>query len=306
MQQTSDWQRVLRWGFGILWVVDGLLKLQPGMFTSNLVINVLGANATDNQPRWLYHLMIGGANVWHGGLPWTTIAMALWEMAIGVGIIRLTGRKLSTLLWLTLAWCLVVWVMAEGMGGVLSGNPTFPGDAPGSTPFYAVGVLLLLYPHWLKPTFYRWAGAFWGVAALVQCLPANWSASNLAGIFGNVTMNGFEPTWVDRLNNAFILLGFHHPVAINLIFIVVMAVLAVGYGMGRIKGPIWILTIVWLALLWAIPQAFGTLFTGTGTDLGNEFPLVLLLWAARWPLAHRVSPGQAPSRGVTTRTDTAH
>ncbi|MCL5115544.1 MAG: hypothetical protein M1272_00100 [Firmicutes bacterium] len=288
--ESMAWTRVLRWGFGLLWIIDGLLKLQPAMFTGNLISNVVGANATDNQPNWLYHLMIGGANVWHAGLPYTTIAMALFEMALGVGLIALRGRALRLTLWTVIAWSVVVWVMAEGMGGVLTGSPAFPGDSPGSTPFYVMGALLLLYPHWVTPRFHRWAGAFWGAAALVQCLPYNWTASNLAGIFGNVTMNGSEPAWVDRLNNAFIVLGFHHPVSINAILVLVMAVLAIGYGTGRIQGPIWTLTILWLVFLWAVPQAFGTLFTGTGTDLGNEFPLILLLWVAK-DVLHRQPAG---------------
>lgn len=295
----TRWPRVFQLGFGILWMIDGLLKLQPGMFTPNLISNVVGANATDNQPAWLYHLMIGGANLWHAGLPYTTIAMALFEMVLGVGLMTLSGSKLRLVLWAVVAWCLIVWVMAEGMGGVLSGNPNFPGDSPGSTPFYAIGAILLLYPHWVKPTFHRWAGVFWSIATVVQLLPYNWNAANLAGVFGNVTMNGYEPVWVDRLNNAFIVLGFHHPIVINIVFVVVMAMLAIGYGSGRIDGPIWWLTIIWLVVLWAIPQAFGTLFTGTGTDLGNEFPLILLLWASK-----SVSSSQDTSGRVSTLSDT--
>lgn len=295
----TRWPQVLQRGFGILWIINGLLKLQPGMFTPNLISNVVGANATDNQPAWLYHLMIAGANVWHAGLPFTTIAMALFEMALGIGLMALSGQKRRVLLWVMIVWCLIVWVMAEGMGGVLSGTPTFPGDSPGSTPFYAVGAILLLYPHWVKPTFYRWAGAFWGIAAMVQLLPYNWNASTLAGVFGNVTMNGFEPVWVDRLNNTFIMLGFHHPLVINILLVMVMALLAIGYGSGRIGGPIWWMTILWLAFLWAIPQAFGTIFTGTGTDLGNEFPLVLLLWAAKSVSASGVSSHRINDRSST-------
>ncbi len=296
-QATQTWYRVLKWGFGILWIVAGLLKLQPGMFTSALAINVLGPNALNNQPKWLYTVMLHGAHLWYVGLPVTTALLAMWEIALGVALIASRGQWFRITLWLVVAWCLVVWIMAEGMGGILTGSPAFPEGSPGSTPFYAVGAILLLYPSWVRPTFHRWAGGFWAVAALVQALPYNWSASQVGGIFGDVSMNGAEPAALDRLNNVFITMGYHAPVMVNLVMVIVMAVLAWGYWTGKIPGPIWWLTIAWLAFLWVIPQAMATLFTGTGTDLGNAFPLALLLWAAKYMISRSsVTSNPLPSR----------
>lgn len=115
--------------------------------------------------------MFHGAHLWYVGLPTTTILLAVWEMALGVSLMTTRGRWFRVTLWLIVAWCAVVWVMGEGMGGILTGSPVFPEDAPGSTPFYAAGALLLLCPSLVRPTLHRWAGAFWGVAALVQSLP---------------------------------------------------------------------------------------------------------------------------------------
>ncbi len=281
-QAAQVWQRALRWGFGILWIVDGLLKLQPKMFTSALVINVLGPNALNDQPKWLYSLMFQGANLWHAGLPVTTLLLALVELALGVGLIVAKGQWFRLTLWGIVAWCAVVWVMAEGMGGILTGSATFAEDSPGSTPFYALGAILLLYPSIVRPTLHRWAGAFWALVALVQCLPYNWQASQMAGIFGDVSMNGGEPAFLDRVNNNFLMMGYHAPVVMNIVMVAVMAILAWGYWGRHIKGPIWWLTIAWLAFLWIAPQALSTLFTGTATDLGDAFPLILLLWTVKY------------------------
>lgn len=299
-QNAEVWQRALRWGFGILWILDGLLKLQPKMFTSALVINVLGPNALNDQPKWLYSLMFQGANLWHAGLPVTTLLLAIVELLLGIGLLFARGRWFRLTLWGILAWCAVVWVMAEGMGGILTGSATFAEDSPGSTPFYALGALLLLYPSIVRPTLHRWAGAFWAAAAVVQCLPYNWSASQIAGIFGDVSMNGGEPAFIDRLNNNFLMMGYHAPVVMNLIMVAVMAVLAWGYWNRRIKGPIWWLTIAWLAFLWMVPQAFATLFTGTATDLGDAFPLILLLWTTKYMARFDESPSRAkiPNRSA--------
>lgn len=280
-EHLASWHAVLRRAFGILWIIAGLLKLQPGMFSAGLVDNVVGPNATDGQPAWLFHLMMSGVNLWHAGLPLTAILLAVWEIALGVGLIAARGRWFRITLWCVIGWSAVVWVMAEGMGGVLTGSPSFAEDAPGSTPFYVLGALLLLYPEWVNRTLPRWAGGFWAAAAVVQALPYNWSSSTMAGIFGNVTMMGQEPVAIVRLNNAFIMAAFRDPAIFNVVMIGVMAVLAWGYWTERINGPIWWLTIAWLAFLWVVPQALATLFTGTATDLGNEFPLLILLWLAK-------------------------
>lgn len=273
--------RPLKWGLGALWMGDGLLKLQPGMFTGALVINVLAANATDNQPHWLYRVMMTGVNFWHAGLPWTTVLMAVWEIALGLAFIGMHGKWHRITLWASVAWSAMVWVMAEGMGGIFTGSPTFPAGSPGSTPFYALGALLLLYPAMLKRPLNRWAGLFWWMAALVQVLPYNWSPTGVASIFGNVTMNGNEPVLVQQLINTFVLTSMHTPEAVNLVMVLVMACLGWIFWRGRAFGLAWLLTIAWLAFCWIIPQAFGTIFTGTGTDLGLEFPLVLLLWTVK-------------------------
>lgn len=110
----------------------------------------------------------------------------------------------------------------------------------------------------------------------------------MAGIFGDVSMNGAEPAALDRLNNLFLMMGYHHPILVNLVMVGVMAVLAWGYWSGRIRGPMGWLTIVWLAFVGIVPQAMATLLIGTATDLGNAFPVGLLPWTAKHMLAQRI------------------
>lgn len=285
MSETPIRRRlVLSRGLSVLWLFDALLKLQPSMFTSQLIVNVIAPSAADNQPPWLHHLMIAGARSWYHWLPWSTFGILLVEGFLAWAAWRGPDDRLGRLgLNVSIIWAIVVWIMAEGLGGLLTSSPSLMTNAPGSAPLYAViaGILLLPPAIWRSPRFYaklrRGLSLFFLAAALIQTFPTFWTAPGAGGIFGDITMNGNEPVAMQQLINALVLMSMRAPILLNLIFISIMVYIAFALWQGTLTGPARLVIVLWLAFIWIAPQAMGGLLTGSGTDPGVEFPLALLL-----------------------------
>lgn len=253
------------------------------MFTSQLIVNVIAPSAADNQPTWLYRLMISGARTWYHWLPWSTFGILLVEGFLAWAAWRGPDDRLGRWgLQLSIVWALIVWVMAEGLGGLLTSSPSLMTNAPGSAPLYAViaGLLLLPSETWHSPRFYaklrKGLSLFFLGATLVQMFPTFWTAPGAGGIFGDITMNGNEPVAMQQLINSLVMIAMRAPILLNLIFISIMANIAIALRKGALTRPARFVIVIWLAFIWIGPQAMGGLLTGSGTDPGVEFPLFLL------------------------------
>ncbi len=302
-------RRFLVYGLGSLWMLDGLLKIQPAMFHAFLVSNVLAPAATDSQPHWLASLMMRGALLWiHMGV-WSNWLNFGIEFLIGLLILwgpeRVWGRAG---LWLSLGWGAVVWIFAEGLGGLVSGSPTFLQGSPGSIPFYALAAILLLLPAqlWSGGQLQRAAryglGLFWLLAFIWQVLPSSgfWTGTGLAAQFGDVTMNGPEPAWLQMAINAMVVSSTSHPIMENALYSAILLSLAVLTIWRPHSRSTWLLGTLWVGFVWAVPQAFGTLFSGTGTDPGMIAPFALLVLtliprSAPTPAAIQGNPEHVPA-----------
>ena len=56
------WRQLLRIGFGLLWILDGLLQAQPKM-AGGLVSQVIKPAAAAS-PAWVQHIANGGGTIW--------------------------------------------------------------------------------------------------------------------------------------------------------------------------------------------------------------------------------------------------
>lgn len=293
-------RRLLARSLSALWIIDAFLKLQPGMFTPRIIANVLAPAAVDEQPQWLAAVMQAGDTLWAQHMAVAEIATFLIELSIGLLIWRAAGQNRASRLglWLSIGWGLIVWVFAEGLGGILTGDASFLAGAPGSALVYMAMAGLLLVPvsRWQSGQVAQWLryglGVFWLVMAVWQGLPHGpfWTGPGMGGIFGNITMNGPEPVLLQQMINDMVLSGMGHPVLYNGVFVAIMLVLGVAYLSPRRGRIILVVNMLFLAFAWAVPQAFGGLFTGTGTDPGLYVPLAVLTYIA-WQL---LTPG-APS-----------
>ena len=131
------WRRLLRIGFGLLWVFDGILQAQPKMAIGlpSQVIEPIAASS----PRWVQHLVNVGGTTWSYH-PMQAGASAVWiQVGIGIWLLVAARGPLSRLAGLaSVGWGLVVWVFGEAFGGIFAPGLTWLFGAPGAVLIYAV------------------------------------------------------------------------------------------------------------------------------------------------------------------------
>lgn len=270
-------------GVSSLWTIVTLLKLQPQMFSANLFINVLGPTAADSQPAWLHALLNFFDKLWVQHPALANVSVFAIEAIIVVLLWLGPDRRAGRIgLWALIVWGVMVWVIGEAFGSLLTGDASVMSEAPGASIVYvAAGILLLVPPRsWLDGRMLRWLriglGAFWLFGAFLQVQPAFWTGPGLAGIFGDVTMNGTQPPFMAQIINVMVTTTFLHAALWNALFVLIMVVLGVQFLRGRGGRQFAAFALLWTLFLWISPQAFGGLWAGTATDPGTAVPLALL------------------------------
>lgn len=299
-------RRILLYGLGALWLLDGLLQMQPGMFTMDMISTVMQP-AANGEPSWLTSLINWSIQLVTPHLVafnWIVVALQLL-----IGTLLLMPRKwlVDAGLWISIIWGLLVWLFGEGLGQLLTGSATFLTGAPGSVFLYVIASALLLLPEerWSWWRDRRVDGATWTVAltlilgATLQVSPVFWTDLGLAAPFGAGAMMP-QPLWIRATLSAATDLAAAVPIAANLVVIGV----SLGLGILLISQPYrrWIVsaTFVWLAVTWWFGQDLGMLFGGMATDPNSAPILVLLLWAG-WSVRRElgltpdVTDGSTPS-----------
>src|SRR5215472_4465917 len=143
------WRRLLRIGFGILWIFDGILQAQAAM-PAGLPAQVIEPTAATS-PGWVQHLVNWAGTSWSfhpiqagAAAVWIQVGIGAWLIAASAGVSsRLAG-------FVSAGWGLVVWVFGEAFGGIFAPGLSFLFGAPGAVLFYcAAGLLIALPPrHW--------------------------------------------------------------------------------------------------------------------------------------------------------------
>src|SRR3984957_1590332 len=170
-------RRLLRIGFGLLWLFDGILQAQPGM-PANLVSQGIEPTALRSH-SWVLQVVNWGAAVWTGH-PVPAAAAAVW-IQVGLGIWLLATRgAMSRLAGLaSVGWGLVVWVFGESFGGIFAPGLTWLTGAPGAVLGYVTAGALIALPvrAWLSPRAGQLTlaglGMFLAVMAGLQARPGS-------------------------------------------------------------------------------------------------------------------------------------
>ena len=125
------WRQLLRTGFGILWLLDGILQAQPQM-AIGLPSQVIQPTAASS-PAWVQHVVNWAGTSWSYH-PLQAGAAAVWIQAgIGIWMLAAVRGPLSRLAGLAgVAWGLVVWVFGESFGGIFAPGLTWLFGAPGA------------------------------------------------------------------------------------------------------------------------------------------------------------------------------
>ena len=132
---------VARYVLGGLWLLDGLLQLQPYMFTPGFARQIV-APAAAGQPSW-----VAAPVTWSAGLMQRQPVLADATFAavqILLGLAILWRRSARGGLAVSMAWALGVWYFGEALGGMASGGANILTGAPGAVVLYLLAAAVLL------------------------------------------------------------------------------------------------------------------------------------------------------------------
>jgi cytochrome oxidase Cu insertion factor (SCO1/SenC/PrrC family) len=308
------WRQLLRIGFGLLWVFDGILQAQPKMavglpsqviepiaasspWWAQQVVNWAGTN-------WSYHPMQAGA-----AAVWIQVGIGLWMLVAARGLLsRLAGL-------VSVGWGLVVWAFGESFGGIFAPGLTWLFGAPGAVLIYAVAGALIALPEraWrtrrVGQTMLAGTGLFLVGMAVLQAWPGRgfWQgtvhgqAGTLTGMvqtMAGTPQPGFLSSWVSGFGSFTAAHGF----AVNLFVVAALAVTGAAFltGRPRLIRPVLIGFTVLCLADWVLIEDFG-FFGGLGTDPNSMIPFVLLAWAGYLALTRAPAAAAEPAAAPVAR-----
>ncbi len=285
---------------GALWLFDGLLQLQPQMFTMNMVNGVM-VPTVNAQPGFV-------AAILHWVIAVTTQNLIIVNLLIAVvqiilGLLFLSGRWVKETVIASFVWALIVWFAGEGMSMLFTGQAGILTGAPGAVLLYPL-LGLLVYPRQSSPAIskdaaanaeprtllsqvqFRWALAgFWFFMALLQLQPHWWQAGQISQAISGMTGQGGLDIWlIDPLLNRLSAITANIEIPLNIVLIVVCLALGAGVAFAkeeRLRSFL-IVSIVVSAIIWWGAQAFGMIFTGMATDFNSGLLLIVMALAC-WP-----------------------
>jgi hypothetical protein len=260
-------RRGLQIALGILWLLDGVLQLQPFMLGRGFATQIV-APAGDGQPafvavpvHWAAGVIAAHPTVWD-------LPFAAAQLSIGVGL--LVPRCVRAALAASIAWALAVWYLGEGLSGIASGHASLMTGAPGS----ALLLALLGAAAWprsegssVAPA--RWLplawAALWVGGAVFQALPGQNTSGDVAA---SLSAPGTLAEQVGRS------LAQH-----GTTFVVTLVVVEALIGLGALYGPTRAAAagagVALASAMWVLGQDLGGLASGQATD-PNSAPLIVL------------------------------
>jgi hypothetical protein len=299
--------RTIQIGLGIVWLLDGLLQLQPKMFGPDFANSVILPSA-QGQPGFVSSVITHMAHLIAVQPALTNSIFAAIQILIGVGL--LVRETVRPALVLSFVWALGVWALGEGFGMLFTGMASPLTGAPGGALLYAA-IGLLVWPQSGRPAasgppaaeglLGEWGGKtiwaiVWSGMGILWLLPANRAGGSISGAIGGAVTG--EPSWL-----AHVQLSVAHAFGNGGGSVAVAcAVLSFVIGLGPLVSrhtTVFLVAGAALALdYWLFGEAFGQIFTGIATD-PNTGPLLVLLALALYPnLAAVSTPAVAPSRSA--------
>lgn len=269
IQKPKNVAQIITLLLGVFWLIDGILQLQPAMFTNVFVDTVLAPNI-QNQPQIIASIVAFGVHAFGFNVFWFNLASALIQLLIGALLVfplRDNFRRFG--LWLSIPWALIVWIFGEGFGLLATGSATFYTGAPGAALLYLILAVFLLFsgkkPERLKKLPFV-VGIIFLLGAVLNALPMFWQPTMLSmlasvpAVSGWLGIFGAEGTMIGNL------LAIDALICLGILLILIP------------NRPVAWTTIGFLLAVWWIGQNFGGIQTfpfGTATDL-NAAPLLIL------------------------------
>jgi cytochrome oxidase Cu insertion factor (SCO1/SenC/PrrC family) len=327
---TGRWREprarlLLRVGFGLLWLLDGLLQAQPQM-PGGLADQVVQPSAASS-PGWVQALVNAGVNLWDYH-PVQAAAASVW-IQVGIGlwmIVAVRGWSARFAGLAGVAWGLAVWAFGESFGGIFAPGLTVLFGAPGAALLYVVAGALLALPEraWDGPRLGRLLlgglGAFFLGMGLLQAWPGRgfWQGT-AGGQLGSLSrmiadMAGTpQPPALHAIVAGFGNFTVAHGFAVNLTAVIALTLVGAGLlaAAGRADRELALAAVIAGAVFcladWVLIEDLG-FFGGLGTDPNSMIPLILLFTAgylglapasagAAQPAGHLAGPAEAAEPG---------
>jgi cytochrome oxidase Cu insertion factor (SCO1/SenC/PrrC family) len=287
-------RRLLRIGFGLLWVFDGFLQGQAsmplGMTTSAI------DPTTRASPQWVQHVVNFGVVIWNDHPVVAAVAIVWIQLGIGLWLlVAPRGRWSRAAGLVSITWALVIWVFGEAFGGLFAPGASWLFGAPGAAVFYCVGgaLVALSDDSWangrLGRGIVRTTGVFFLVMAGVQAWPGRgfWQGAasqdhapgTLAAMVTNMAATP-QPHVFSLWLTSFASFDSAHGFGVNLFVVVVLVVIGIGLLARAPEIAHWSVVAAVLICLadWVLVQDVG-FFGGTGTDPNSMIPIAVLLAA---------------------------
>jgi hypothetical protein len=320
-RDSAGLRRWLQIGLGVVWVLDAALQYQPYMFSRGFVTNIVDPASSGN-PAAIANSVTGAGHILLHAVTLFNAVFATIQLAIGLGLLWRPTVKAA--LAGTIAWGLAVWLLGEGLGGILTGSASPLTGAPGAAVLYVLLAVLIWPRHALLEGLAaqsriaaagpaasvaaasrlgpQWPRLFWlllwGSSAyfLLQAqvrAPGDLS-STIAG------MAGGEPGWLASIDRSVANTVGSSGGVVSVVLAITFLLVGLAVSIPAATRPALTLAIMSAAAIWLLTENLGGIFTGTGTD-PNTGPLLILLAAAYWPLApqRRETPETPP---VSTAT----
>jgi cytochrome oxidase Cu insertion factor (SCO1/SenC/PrrC family) len=282
-------RQVLRIGFGLLWLFDGLLQAQPKM-AAGLPSQVMEPTASSS-PAWVQHVVNWAGTAWSyhpiqagAASVWIQAGIGLWLLAAPRG----TASRLAGLA--GVAWGLLVWAFGESFGGIFAPGLTWLFGAPGAVLIYCVAGGLIALPErsWRTPRLGRAVlagfGLFLAGMAVLQAWPGRgfWSGTSggqpgtLTGMVQTMSQTS-QPHAISALVSDFGGFIGGHGFAVNLFVVIALAAIGLAFMSGRraVARPALAAFVVLCLADWVLIEDFG-FFGGLGTDPNSMIPMALL------------------------------
>ncbi len=311
--------RTIQIALGCFWLLDGVLQLQPKLFTTAFAHDVLLASAA-GQPAVLSGTITHLADLIAVQPALVNALFAGVQILIGIGL--LMRETVKPALAVSMAWALGVWVVGEGLGGLLAGSALPLTGAPGAALLYAF-LAVLVWPasverreragHSAGPEgspaaegpLGPWAGrvvwaSYWMGMGVLWLLPSSRANGAIPGAIRSAASG--EPDWFGHLETV----AAHAIAPAGSAPAVMAAVLSFAIGLGpliiRRYGPFLVAGAGLSLVGWVFGQALGQMLTGVGTDPSTG-PLVILLALAVCPSVAVTEAGVPAAIDLTGAVD---
>jgi hypothetical protein len=287
--QSLGAERSLRAALGLIWLADGVLQLQPFMFTRSFVTEIIAPN-TAGQPGFVAWPITVAEHLIEPRVALFNAFAAALQILIGLGILYRPTVRIALLG--SIGWALSVWWIGEGLGGLFTPAASPFTGAPGAALLYVLASLII-WPRTSRQAPRSWQAGrhleggilgkrgalvawaiLWLGSAALWLLPANRTTD---AVHDQIAHAPSGASSLSSIQASLAATTEGHGAIIAIAGATLSAAIGLAALLNRWKEPSVALTVVLALIYFVAGQGMGGILTGTGTDPGTG---PLLVWLA--------------------------